>query len=125
MGYPPGHPNPGVAAVTAVLEEWCLALEDGSHVYRMPAPDYQRPGGKDLWTEDELDLLMRALDAEIDQEVTRAPGTSVGAKAGPAFHRLAVPQRLALAQQLADTVAEHVAVLDAAGIKAPPEVAGS
>jgi hypothetical protein len=53
-----------------------------------------------MWTEEELDKLVQDIDAEIDIEVTRTPGTSVGADAGPGFYRLQLPQRLALAQQL-------------------------
>lgn len=115
--YPSGHTNPGVAAVMFLLDDWALAMDAGTAHLRRPDPDYVRPEGKEPWTEDELDRMMRAIDAEIDQEVNRAPGTSVGAKAGPEFHRLAVPQRLALAQQLADTIAQHRDALDDGGIK--------
>jgi len=107
--YPSGHNNPGVEAVMFCLERWLLALEDGSHVHRLPDFSYQRSRGRAQWTEEELDRLVRDIDAEIDQEVPRLPGTQakVRAKAGSGFHRLAVPQRLALAQELDRLIAEH------------------
>ncbi len=98
--YPSGHSNPGVAAIIFLLDDWLNAMESGTAELRLPDPEYRRAGGRPLWTEEELDTIIRDIDAEIDQEVSRAPGTSVGAKAGPGFSRLALPQRLALVQQL-------------------------
>ena len=100
--YDRSHPNPGVAAVTFLMDDWLHALEGGSYIYRLPDPNYSRQ-----WTDDELDLLMKSMDAEIDQEVARTPGTSVGAKAGPGYVRLPVPQRRAFAQQLHDCCLRH------------------
>jgi hypothetical protein len=105
--YPSGHENPGVAAMIFLLDDWLSAIEAGTVHLRMPDPNYQRPACRPVWTEEELDALMRDIDAEIDQEVNRAPGTSVGAKAGPDFKRLATPQRLALAQQLETLMEQH------------------
>ena len=93
--------NPGVAAVILLLDGWLQAMESGTAHLRLPDPSYIRADGKPLWTVEQLDTLIRDLDAEIDQEVTRLPGTSVGAQAGPGFWRLALPQRLALAQGVA------------------------
>ena len=109
--YPPGHANPGVAAVISLLDDWLFAIEDGTVYLRQPDHNYVRCSGKPLWTEEELDKLIRDIDAEIDIEVTRAPGTAVGAKAGPGFHRLAVPQRLALVQALDMTLDKYRDVL--------------
>src|SRR5579885_1490737 len=67
--YPSGHANEGVHAIMMLLEDWFLAMEDGTAVFRQPDPNYQRSGGRPTWTEEELDRLMRDLDAEIDQEV--------------------------------------------------------
>jgi len=111
--YPTGHDNAGVAAVIFLLDDWLQAMENGTAHHRLPDPNYVRSNGKPTWTEDELDTLIRDLDAEIDQEVTRLPGTSVGAKAGPGFSRLALPQRLALAQQLDNLVQRHQEALQA------------
>lgn len=105
--YPSGHENPGVAAMIFLLDDWLQAIENGTAHLRMPDLNYARPSGRPVWTEEELDTLIRDIDAEIDQEVTRAPGTSVGAKAGPGFYRLALPQRLALAQHLETTLEQH------------------
>lgn len=98
--YPSGHPDPVVRAIIRLLDGWLNAIETGIAAYRMPSFGFVRSGCKPVWTEEQLDTLIRDIDAEVDQEVGRAPGTSVGAKAGPGFSRLAVPQRLALAQQL-------------------------
>ena len=105
--YPPGHENPGVAAVILLLDDWLQAMENGTAHLRLPDPDYVRPNDKPVWTVEQLDTLIRDLDAEIDQEVTRLPGTSVGAQAGPGFSRLALLQRLALAQHLEATMEQH------------------
>ncbi len=109
--YPSGHANEGVHAVMMLLEDWFLAMEDGTAMFRQPDPNYERSGGRPTWTEEELDKLMRDIDAEIDQEVGRAPGTSTGSKLGSGFTRLQLPQRLALAQQLDALVAQHSKVL--------------
>jgi len=89
-----------------LLEDWFLAIEDGTAQYRYPSAAYPK-----TWTEEELDTLVRDIDAEIDQEVVRQPGTSVGAKAGPGFQRLELTQRLALAQQLHALVQKHASIL--------------
>lgn len=107
MTYPSGHDNPGVAAVILLLNEWVYAMDNGTVEFWVPHSAYVRPNGKKPWTEDQLDTLIRDIDAEIDQEVIRLPGTSVGAQAGPGFHRLALPQQLALAQALEQTIKAH------------------
>lgn len=98
--YPLSHWHAGVAALVACLEGWFIAMENEEAHLRLPDEHYQRSRGRPSWTEAELETLVLDLDAEHDQEVPRAPGTSTGSKAGPGFHRLALPQRLALAQQL-------------------------
>ena len=98
--YPSGHSNPGVQAIIYLLNDWTDAIENDSYLMRMPDLDYVRPDQKEWWTEEQLDKLIRSIDAEIDMEVPRAPGTSTGSKAGPGLFRLPLAQRLALAQQL-------------------------
>lgn len=105
--YPSGHTNAGVAAVIALLDDWLNALEEGTAPFRWPDTGYQSPDGRPPWTEAELAELIQDLDSEVDREVDRAPGTSAGATAGPAFVRLALPQRLALAQQLEQLLERH------------------
>ena len=123
--YPSGHENPGVAAVIFLLDDWLQAMENGTVHLRMPDPNFVRSGGQPMWTEDELDTLIRDIDAEIDQEVTRAPGTSVGAKAGPSFHRLPLPQRLALAQQLEAMIEQNGETLKGLEPQNAPVAAGT
>lgn len=98
--YPSGHADPQVHAIMALLEDWFTAMEDGTAHYRQPDFEYRRSEGKPQWSEDDVDRLVKAIDAEIDQEVLRLPGTTTHSTAGPGFHRLEFPQRLALAQQL-------------------------
>ena len=106
--YPSGHANDGVHAIIFVLEDWFQAIENGSVQYRFPAHKYVKQ-----WTEAQLEAFMSAIDQEIDMEVNRAPGTQtrVMAQAGSGFLRLAVPQRLALAQTLDMTIKEHAEAL--------------
>lgn len=105
--YPSGHANEAVHAVMEVVEAWFLAIEDGTAQYHLPDLEYRRSGGRDQWTEKELDVLVRDLDKEVEQEVGRAPGTSTGSTAGPGFVRLNTAQRLALAQELDRVVAKY------------------
>ena len=107
--YPSGHKDPNVAALIFLLDDWLAAMESGTASMRFPDPNYVRPNGKALWTEEELDKIILDIDAEIDIEVNRTPGTSVGADAGPGFHRLEMPQRLALVQQLETMLEEQEA----------------
>lgn len=109
--YVSGHANDGVCAIMALLQDWFEAMEQDKARYRSPDPEYVRSGGKPPWTEAELETLVKEIDREIDQEVKRAPGTSTGSKAGPGFQRLAVGERLALAQQLDALIVQYETVL--------------
>ena len=94
-----------VIAVFRVLDSWFGALDDGSHVYRMPDPDYQRPLGKPPFTDAQTDKLVTVA---LDEWFAFGNPNSNYARdsrgfwhdAGPEFSRLAPPQRLALAQEL-------------------------
>ncbi len=109
LQYPSGHANDGVHAVIMLLDDWAKAIDDERARYWLPDPNYQRSGGRPTWTEEELARLIREIDAEIDQEVSRTPGTQakVQAQAGSGFVRLPLPQRLALAQQLDVLVTQY------------------
>ena len=100
MIYPPGHDNVAVKTIIDCLDDWARAIDDGSVTNRQPSVTYVRHSGEDDWSEEDLDIFVRNLDYEFDQEVTRAPGTGVGAVRGPGFVRLAYEQRIALAQEL-------------------------
>ena len=99
-GYASGHVDPVTHVVIMLLSSWFRAIEDGSVVHRMPDWDYERPGGKTLWTEEQLDALFTAIDEDVTKEVRTAPGMKMQATDGPGFCRMDLPQRLALAQQL-------------------------
>lgn len=99
--YPSGHRDAKVEAVVDLLTDWFNAIEAGTAQFRLPSPTYQRRGGKPPWTERELEALIEAIDKDIERELGWASAnTAMGCKAGPEFRRLALPQRLALAQQL-------------------------
>ena len=91
-------------AVFAVLRDWFLALEDGSHAYRYPDPAFVRANGKPPCTEAQLAaLVVTALDAYFNDPSNRnytLHKRGIWHDAGPDFARLALPQRLALAQEL-------------------------
>ena len=108
--YPSGHNNAAVAELILILDDWAHAMDDNSILDRKPDVGYTRATGKEDWTEDELDIFVRNLDAEFDQEVTRLPGTAVGAVRGPGFVRLPYEQRLALAQVLDQCFASYQGV---------------
>ena len=100
VNYPSGHSNKAVSDIIFILDDWAHALEDGTVGNRRSDVNYTRASGKPDWTEEELDVFVRNLDWEFDQEVLRAPGLGVKAVRGPGFVRLAHEQRLALAQEL-------------------------
>lgn len=87
----------------ALLQEWFAAMEDGSSDRRLPDP--QHPSGI---TPEQADALVKALDDGFERELrlwANKDGVDGGPfVAGPEFHRLAMSQRLALAQQLWDIV---------------------
>jgi hypothetical protein len=93
--YPSGHSDPIVRDVIAILEDWCVAMEEGTHIYRFPDDDYKKK-----WTEEKLDKIIDAIDEEMDKEIKTTPGVSVSADAGPDFKRLDYDQKLALVQDL-------------------------
>ena len=103
--YASGHPDKNVETIIFILDGWVKAMDDGSVAQRYPSSSYKRKSGKPEWTEGELDLIMRSLDYEIDQEVARAPGTSTGSKMGPGFVRLDYNRRLAMVQELDEAIA--------------------
>lgn len=105
--YPSNHDNEGVGAIFACLERWFDMMQRGEAHLWQPDPIYVRRGGKPIWTEQELDDLVKDIDAEIQQEVNRVPGTQMQATDNSGFWRLAVPQRLALAQQLEQVIEAH------------------
>ena len=84
-------------AVHAVLRDWFTALEQGRAHLRQPDLSGQ------MWTEEELDLLVRVdIDLYVEQQRNWSKiNLGIDADAGPGFARLAYPQRLALAQELA------------------------
>lgn len=106
--YPKVHADPEVAAVIAYLQDWFLAMEDGSADLRMPDPSYRRSGNRPEWTEDDLDRIIEAIDQEYLREVRGLTGTitggwawvRMGCDAPPGFHRLGRLQRLAFVQGL-------------------------
>lgn len=109
--YPPGHASAPVAEIINILDDWAQSIDDGTVNNRHPDLNYTRASGKEDWTEEELDVFVRNLDWEHDQEVTRAPGTGIGAKRGPGFVRLNYEQRLAMAQEL-DAALAHYPLVD-------------
>ena len=99
--YPSGHADPKVAGIIAVLQRWYDAMQDGSVQHWYPQLDFKRRNGKPLWSDEELDRLIAALDEEFDKELSWAKTQAdVKAEAGPGFSRLTTTQRLVLAQEL-------------------------
>ena len=100
--------TPRELAIHAVLRDWFGAMEDGSVVYRIPESGYERPEGKQPWTEDQLADLMRVIDDYVWQQ--RAWAENAHKKAydsGPGFNRLTTVQRVAFAQDLERALTTH------------------
>ena len=113
--YEPGSANEEVCAITDVLQGWFEALEQGTAHLRLPDPAYQRRGNKPFWTPEELETLIEAIDTRIDRELSWAgKNKQMMCTAGSGFHRLELPQRLAMAQALDAVLAEYEAVPTAA-----------
>lgn len=106
--YPSGHHEAKVQAVVDLLTDWFNALEDGSHQWRLPSPSYQRRHGRPTWTDEELERFIDAVDKDIERELHWASANpAMGCQAGPSFHRLALAQRLAFAQQMDELLARY------------------
>lgn len=88
------------AALFALLENWFLALEDGSVLFRYPDPAYTAPEGWPEVTETLVNELILELDKELNQDADGYQGQKVGATARTDMYRLAYPQRLALVQAI-------------------------
>ena len=94
--------SPEALRVHAILREWFTALESDKAQYWQPDPRGR------TWTEAELEAYVTELDdyvgATAQMHYANNPGRLMGSPAfdaGPGFSRLAYPQRLAMAQQLA------------------------
>ena len=103
-----GHLSDQDKAIHAVLQDWFLALEDGTAEFRMPDPSYQRPEGTEPWT----DARLAALLTEIDEYTFRQAAwvkTNRGLEfdAGPGYMRLGQAQRVAMAQDLERAILAH------------------
>ncbi len=117
--YPSSHKNKKVAAVVAVLEDWFVAMENGSAQYRLPDPFYisERP-----WDSERINALIDVIDDYLESQIfgnKHIDGTRPGngwaginstnvnspkATASSDFSRLDLDQRLALAQQLEEAL---------------------
>ena len=89
-----------IDAVFAVLEDWFLAIEDGTADQRLPDPNFEPPPGRPAITEAMVEEFIKELDREIDTDAFGSQGRNYGADASSEFHRLAYPQRVVLIQQL-------------------------
>lgn len=106
--------TPMVRAVHEVLREWFLAIEGGRAHLRQPDLSGR------IWTEATLDVLVREdIDAYVAQQrFWSKENLKIDADAGPGFERLAYPQRLALAQELAEIFSHYQQ--PAEEVKEPP-----
>lgn len=110
MGYEwPQHQYdalpPFVRAVRALLQDWYVAMEDGTVGGRMPDPLYPVE-----ITAESVEKVIAHIDERFAFELQAwAHQESAGSYTiGPEFHRLAPPQRLALCQQLHALKLQHV-----------------
>lgn len=89
-----------IAATVAVLEDWYLAIENGTVQYRFP-------GGTSSYSDEDIDRIIAAIDEEIDGEIERnKPHWSAkGIYRGSGFVRLAQLQKRALVEDVARAVA--------------------
>ena len=89
-----------ISAVFEVLEDWFLALEDGSASHRLPDPSFEQPQGRPQITEELANEFIKELDREIDIDAFGYQGQKYKADATSEFLRLEMPQRIALVQAL-------------------------
>lgn len=96
---PSGHTNAYVAAIVACFQQWAEWLDSGEYIHKAPSP-FNCTLCDTTWTEEQLDRIITKTDKALNREIKTYPGLHVQAEAGMDFHRLAMPQRLALVQQL-------------------------
>ena len=79
-----------------LLQDWYLAIEDGSVDHRLP--DYTNS----VITQELADKMVQYLDEEYEQELNSWGKTRTREhfEAGPEFSRMKAEQRLALAQEI-------------------------
>ncbi|MEK7214584.1 MAG: hypothetical protein AAB289_03190 [Chloroflexota bacterium] len=89
-------------AVHVVLDDWFRAIESGGADQRLPDPRYERPEGKPLWTDEQLERLVAvAIDDYVDRQRSwMRNNRNIATDAHCGFGRLGSLQRLALAQDL-------------------------
>ncbi|PKB83762.1 MAG: hypothetical protein BZY88_01610 [SAR202 cluster bacterium Io17-Chloro-G9] len=93
-----------IKAIFEILEDFFLALEDGSVHHRLPDPTFQPPQGRPPITQELVDEFIENLDREMDLDAFDTQGKKYGADASCEFYRLEPPQRLALVQRLMSVV---------------------
>lgn len=86
-----------VQDVRDLLEEWFNDIQAGTVTRRLPDPFYKPEISLDI-----ANQVVTHLDAEFDKEIRAWAGLVVAGeyKVNPGFHRLAPPQRIALAQAI-------------------------
>lgn len=94
--------SPWQRTIHEVLDDWFVAMEDGSAFTRIPDLSYQRSSGKPTWTDEELDALVAvAIDEYVNKQRSWIESVrKIKTDADCGFARLGPVQRLALAQDL-------------------------
>jgi hypothetical protein len=93
--------SPYTLEFTAWIQHCYDLLEAGQEDHILSDPWYQRPGGRPMLTDDEVDKVIAELDKEYEVELGTYPGyhrNRSGANALPEFHRLSPRARRALVE---------------------------
>lgn len=96
--------------VIAYLQTCYEQMERGEEDHILGDPFYQRAGGKPMLTDEEVDKVVAAIDAEFATEIGQYPGyhrNRSGATHTPDFHRLSARARRAMVEGLDAILARH------------------
>lgn len=102
-----------VLEVIAYLQDCFEKLDRGDEDMILGDPFYQRSGGKPPLSDEEIDRVVAAIDAEFTQELGSHPDyhrNRSGANASPAFDRLAPRARRAMVEGLDAILSRHRAM---------------
>lgn len=106
-------------ATHEVLEDWFVAMEDGTAFSRLPDLSYTRPDNKPMWTDEQLDnLVTTAIDDYVDKMRSWVKNNrNIDTDTHCGFQRLGPVQRTAFAQDLEKVFIKYNVIT---GASAPP-----
>lgn len=113
---------PFTLELTAWIQHCYDLLEAGEEKHILADPWYQRADGKPPFTDEQINAIITALDAEYESELGSFPDyhrNRSGCNALPEFHRLSAAGRRALVEGIDRIAEKHKSIVQTAPSTAP------